>query len=239
MSFEMLVLMTPDECAEMLASMVGVHANGRPVRSVSSLAALAALPSNELARARLVSFTNPVIIPAEWLARIGYGAYNFHPGPPQFPGLAPAQMAVYLDAPLFGATVHHMIAEVDAGPIVACELCIVPPDARPFDLEVRAFALLVKALHALGPHLAQDPAPLASIPVTWARQKSSRRQIADLCAMTMDLAPDEMDRRIRAFADNGFGIELTLDVCGQRISLAGNPKLVAERTMHHAMGAIA
>lgn len=230
MSFEMLLLMTPAECAEMLGGMLGAYAGGRPIRTVSSRAELAALSPDELALARLISFTNPVIVPADCLARLGYGAYNFHPGPPQFPGLAPAQMAIYTDAALFGVTVHHMIAEVDAGPIVACEFCIVPPDARPFDLEVRAFALLAKALHALGAHLAHDPAPLPSIPVTWARQKSSRRQIAELCAMTMDLPPDEIDRRIRAFAGNGFGIDVTLDVGGQRVSLAGNSVFVADRT---------
>ncbi len=220
----------------MLAGVLAPHASGRTIRTVPSLAGLASLSPAELACSRLISFTNPVIVPADRLAQLGYGAYNFHPGSPQFPGLAPAQMAIYTDAALFGITVHHMIAEVDAGAIVACEFCIVPPDARPFDLEVRAFALLAKTLHALGPHLAQDPAPLPAIPVTWARQKSSRRQIAELCAMTMDLPHEEIDRRIRAFAGNGFGIDVTLDVGGQRIVLAGHSAFGADLTVQVAAG---
>ena len=61
-----------------------------------------------LARARLIAFATPVIVPGRILASLGYGAYNFHPGPPQYPGWAPAHFALYEQANEFGATVHAM-----------------------------------------------------------------------------------------------------------------------------------
>lgn len=223
MSFDTLLLMSPSDCGELLARILGEQVDCRPIRAVSSLAELRSVPSDELAGARLISFANPVIVPADILARLGYGAYNFHPGPPQYPGLAPAQMAIYEQAAIFGVTVHHMIEKVDAGPIVHAELCLVPPDAQPLDLEVRAFALLIKAFHQLSPHLTRDEAPLPAQPYTWRTEKSSRRMIRSLCTLTPDLPPDEIGRRIRAFAGNGFGIELAIAFHGHRFVLDGVP----------------
>ncbi len=221
MSFDTILLMSPSDCSSLLARILMEQPDCRPIRSVSTLADLQAVPRQVLSGARLMSFANPVIVPADILARLGYGAYNFHPGPPHYPGLAPAQMAVYENATIFGITVHHMIEKVDAGPIVHVDLCLVPPDATPLDLEMRAFALLAKAFNLLAPHLTQDPAPLPARPYTWRAEKSSRRLIRSLCAMTPDLPPDDINRRIRAFAGNAFGIDLTMEFDGHSFSLRG------------------
>lgn len=223
MSFDMLLLMTPSDCYRLLSRMLAEVPGTKPSRAVPTLADLQALSPDELARARLISFANPVIVPKDILAHLGYGAYNFHPGPPHYPGLAPAQMAVYENATIFGITVHHMIDKVDAGPIVHADLCLVPPHAAPLDLEMRAFALLAKAFTTLAPRLGRDPTALPPLPYTWRREKSSRRMIEALCAMTPDLPPDEIDRRLRAFAGNGFGIVPTLDVRGHLFRLSAAP----------------
>ncbi len=221
MSFDTILLMSPADCSSLLARILMEQPDCRPVRPVSTLADLQALPQQVLAGARLMSFANPVIVPADVLGQLGYGAYNFHPGPPHYPGLAPAQMAVYENATIFGITVHHMIEKVDAGPIVHADLCLVPPDATPLDLEMRAFALLAKAFNLLAPHLTRDPSPLPARPYTWRAEKSSRRRIRELCAMTPDLPPDDINRRIRAFAGNAFGIDLTMEIGGHRFCLNG------------------
>lgn len=237
MAFGTVLLMTPPDCTGLLAEILVPHAGGRDIRPVPDLAALMAVPPAIFPKARLVSFTNPWIVPPHVLAALGYGAYNFHPGPPHLPGLVPAPMAIYEASPLFGATVHHMIEKVDAGPIVAADVCPVPPDAMAFDLEVRAFALLARLFDGLAPHLAGDPAPLPAIPVTWGRRKSTRRMLEDLCTMTPDLAPDEVARRIRAFAGNGFGVDLTMTVHGHRFCLSGDPCPLPDATPRTTVGA--
>src|ERR1700722_13967653 len=63
-----------------------------------------ALDSDLLRRARLIAFVTADIVPPSVLARLGYGAFNFHPGPPSYPGWAPAHFALYDQAPVFGAT---------------------------------------------------------------------------------------------------------------------------------------
>jgi hypothetical protein len=63
--------------------------------SVTTAAELAALDPELLSCARLIAFVTPEIVPADILARLGYGAINFHPGPPSYPGWAPAHFALY------------------------------------------------------------------------------------------------------------------------------------------------
>src|SRR5665213_475214 len=85
---------------------------------VGSAAELAALDPDLLRRARLIAFVTAEIVPPSVLARLGYGAFNFHPGPPSYPGWAPAHFALYDEARQFGATLHVMVEQVDAGPII-------------------------------------------------------------------------------------------------------------------------
>ena len=58
------------------------------------------------------------IIPADCLAAFSHGAYNVHPGSPDYPGVAPEAWAAYEKADGFGATFHVMDEEVDAGAII-------------------------------------------------------------------------------------------------------------------------
>src|SRR5258707_14038024 len=78
---------------------------------------LAAIGPATLQRSRLVAFTSETIVPPHILHALGHGAYNFHPGPPAYPGWAPAHFALYDRARVFGATAHVMTERVDAGPI--------------------------------------------------------------------------------------------------------------------------
>ena len=62
-----------------------------------------------------------MIVPAEILNALPSPAYNFHPGPPDYPGIFPSVYALYDGAAAFGVTLNEMIREVDAGPIIAVE----------------------------------------------------------------------------------------------------------------------
>ncbi|QOZ54217.1 hypothetical protein [Bradyrhizobium sp. CCBAU 53338] len=72
---------------------------------------------------RLVAFASGVIVPPDLLARFGRGAYNFHPGPPAYPGWAPAHFALYDRADSFGVTVHAMAGRARA--VADAALCAV------------------------------------------------------------------------------------------------------------------
>ena len=78
--------------------MTGVLRRHNPrldVRPVKSPEELEAIEPKRARRARLVAFVTPVVVPARILAALGFGAYNFHPGPPHYPGWVPAHFAIY------------------------------------------------------------------------------------------------------------------------------------------------
>lgn len=150
---------------------------------------------------RLIAFCTPVIVPAARLAALNGPAYNFHPGPPEFPGRQPARHALYAGAQRFGATVHEMAARVDAGPIVAVEDWAITPDADGPRLDAEAYQALLRLFSRLADHLATDDAPLKASGHQWGHRRWAGRDIEGLQQIAADIGAEELERRIRAFGD--------------------------------------
>src|ERR1019366_1708599 len=116
--FDTIILLAGEAEQVALQAVLRGHNPLLTVISVGTSADLAALSSDLLEQARLIAFVTPEIVSKNTLARLGYGAFNFHPGPPSYPGWAPSHFALYQQATEFGATAHVMIERVDAGPVI-------------------------------------------------------------------------------------------------------------------------
>jgi methionyl-tRNA formyltransferase len=174
----------------------------------------AALDQACLSRARLIAFSTPIIVPRAILRSLGYGAYNFHPGPPQYPGWAPSHFALYEQVTEFGATAHLMAAQVDSGPIVDVASFAIPPDAGVLALEGLAYAHLARLFWTLAKRLATSAEPLSTKPLQWSGRKNSRQAYAAICDIPLDIAKDEFERRMRVFGGNHFGVAPTIHLHG-------------------------
>lgn len=130
---------------------------------------LAAIEPELLRRARLVSFSSTQTVPPAVLAALGYGAYHFHIGSPEYPGRTPAHAALSDRATQFGATVHRLVGEAEAGPIVDVELFAVPAEASAAGLNEIAYGLAIQMLWRLAPRLATQASPLVERAVRWGR----------------------------------------------------------------------
>jgi methionyl-tRNA formyltransferase len=184
------------------------------VQPVQTLADLDALDSNLLARSRLISFVTPVIVPADILHRLGYGAFNFHPGPPEYPGWAPSHFALYNRETEFGVTAHVMVEAVDAGAIIGVARFPIPPHLSVLGLEGLAYAHLAQLFWSMAELLSTDPAPPPALPVRWGAKKYSRRAYRALCEIPPDIPKDELDRRLKVFGGNHFGMAPTIHLHG-------------------------
>jgi methionyl-tRNA formyltransferase len=194
------------------------------VTPVGSAAELAALDSDLLSRARLIAFVTPEIVPPSVLAALGYGAFNFHPGPPSYPGWAPAHFALYDDARQFGATFHVMVEQVDAGPIIDVAFFPVPADISVFGLEGLAYAHLAQLFWRKAKSLATDAAPPPTLPIEWGSRKYSRRTYRAICDIPLDIPKAELDRRIKVFGGNHFGITPTIHLHGIEFRAVAPPR---------------
>jgi methionyl-tRNA formyltransferase len=214
--FDTIILLTGPAEQEALAAALRNHNPQLTIRQAEMLAELEALDPVLLQRARLIGFLTPVTVPGRVLGALGYGAYNFHPGPPDYPGWGPSHFAIYDGAKSFGATAHEMAAKVDAGPIVGVERCAIPPNTDVLELERLAFVMVARLFWRLAPALATQSEPLAPLPIRWRGRKSTRKTYRALCAIAPDISKDELDRRLHAFGDHHFGIHPTVTLHGYR-----------------------
>ncbi len=200
-----------------LAAVLREHNPALEVVPIGNAAALPPPGSPLLRRARIVAFAFPEIVPGPVLRAAGFGAYNLHPGPPGYPGWAPASWAAYEGAGRFGVTLHVMADRVDAGPIVAVEEFEVPPGIHARALEESAYAAAARLFWRMAPDLAAHAEPLPPGPWQWGQPRRTRRDYAAMCDLPADISEAELTRRLRGFGYGGDGAPVpAVTLFGQR-----------------------
>jgi methionyl-tRNA formyltransferase len=173
-----LVLLTGQVEQPVLASLLQRHNPALSVCPVGNRAELKVLDPLLLRGARLVAFCTSTVVPRAVLDQLAFGAYNFHPGSPHFPGNRAAHRALEQGARELGATAHVMVEKLDAGPIVGVERFQIPPGSSVNDLEQLVYVHLVQLFRRLAQPLACQIEPLATLPIGWTRTVRPRRNRA-------------------------------------------------------------
>jgi len=222
-SLSTLILLNSQEAAEKFAPIFRQHNEVLNILVATSIEALRAIPPEVLSRARLISICGSHIVPAEILRALGFSAFNFHPGPPSYPGWAPLNFALYDGVTGYGTTLHRMTERVDAGPIVALDLFPVPPDA---DIEMLSGLVrdsIGRLIQAFAKHLATSTAAFPAVPIPWARSRTTKRAFAAHCAVGPDIERRELLRRVRAFGPGDGHTVPNIDNWGYRFVLWPEP----------------
>jgi methionyl-tRNA formyltransferase len=207
----LLLLTGPTEAAA-LGPELRRHLPGGQVVAVNSLEAIEA-NLHPAAVTRLIAFCTAVIVPARILARLDAGAFNIHPGPPNYPGRYPACWGAYEGVHRFGATLHAMTPRVDEGAIVAVEWFAVEPGIAHTPLSDRSFRAAVDLFRRFAPALATTRDLPTDPTLVWS---GAKRRLADyfaMCRLPPDIDESEFARRRRAFADMP-GAQLSVELHG-------------------------
>jgi methionyl-tRNA formyltransferase len=212
--FDTILLLTGALEQVALLQLLGEHNPLLTVIPILDAAGLSDLDPDILHRARLIAFVTSVIVPGSFLSRLGYGAYNFHPGPPEYPGWAPAHFALYDGASAFGVTAHAMVEKVDAGPIIGVDRFRIADTDNVAKLEGRAYAHLARMFWSLSKALATQAEPFPALPVEWAPRKNTRRAYREICDIPLDISQDDLRRRLKVFGQNHFGMSPTIKLHG-------------------------
>jgi len=211
-----IVLLTQPEYAGLLM----------PFLRTSGADVVAVAERDELARAaetgsRLISFAAKVIVPAAILARFSGRAYNFHPGPPAYPGIFPSVFALYDGQREFAVTLHEMAPQVDSGPIVAVERFTLLPDHDRLGLDTLTFQTMLAMVAKWAPRLTDITTPLPHIPESWTGRHRTRADFNALCELGDNPTAQEFTRRLRAVGE-GPEHALTLSRFGRRFALVSD-----------------
>jgi hypothetical protein len=213
--FEGLVLLT--EAAEQVAlsRILTGHRQDLTVRSVGGIDELRGVEASFLRQARLIAFASNTIVPPDLLAGLGYGAYNFHPGPPNYPGIAPTHFALYDRATEFGVTLHAMAERVDTGMILDVASFAIPENCSVLGLCELTYSELIKLFMEWADPLAnRQSLPTPRPAIQWSGRRNSRRNYRAICDIPLDIGRDELWRRMQVFGASHYGIAPTVNLHG-------------------------
>ncbi len=199
MTISRVVLLTTEAEGAQLGAILHQHAPDLQVDVAPHLDALSTACLVQSPAPRLIAFCTSFIVPAPVLDAVMHPAYNFHPGPPTYPGSHAASFALYDQATRFGVTVHEMTARVDEGAIVAVDWFDIPNKARVDQLDVLAYRALAGQFHRLAPWLATKAEPLPPLDVQWSGVKHTKAEFNAMKNPPLDASEDEIRLRFRAF----------------------------------------
>ena len=90
----------------------------------------------------------------------------------------------------------------------------IPTGISVLGLEGLAYAHLAQFFWRMAKSLATDPKPPPTLPIKWGDKKYSRRAYRAICDIPLDIPKDELDRRLRVFGGNHFGMCPTINLHG-------------------------
>ena len=159
----------------------------------------------------IISYLSPWIIPSELLERSEKQNLNFHPGPPEYPGIGCTNFAIYDEAKTFGVTCHHMNPQVDTGKLVSVKRFPLYKTDSVYTLTQRCYAFILQQFYEVMSHFI-DSSPIPELREEWKRKPFKRQELNELCKITPDMSDSEINRRVRAVTfPNAPGAYIELD----------------------------
>lgn len=165
----------------------------------------------------IISYLSPWIIPPAVLNIAPQRAINFHPGPPEYPGIGCTNFAIYNGEKEFGVTCHVMNAAVDTGKILKIKRFELFTHDSVDTLTQRAYRHLSEVFVEMMPFLKTNTLPECH--ETWKRVPYRRQELNDLCALSLKMDAKEILRRVRALTFPNMPCAF-LEIEGKKIELS-------------------
>ncbi|MES2413230.1 MAG: formyltransferase family protein [Pseudomonadota bacterium] len=167
----------------------------------------------------LISYLCRWVVPTSLLAKARVAAINFHPAPPEYPGIGCNNFALYENASVYGATCHHMAAQVDTGRIIQVNRFLVAPEETVASLLERTYVTMAELFkQVMSSFLRTGDLPESG--ERWTRVPFTRLQFEELRRISPEMSPEEMRRRIRATYYPPWGPYVELN--GHKFQFTGN-----------------
>lgn len=144
----------------------------------------------------LISYCCRWIIPERVLKNVRT-SINFHPAPPEYPGIGAANFALYDNSDSYGVTCHHMKKEFDTGPIIRVIRFPIYEEDNVETLLTRAHDNQIVLFYEIMDMVFKGiNLPLSS--EKWSENIHTREELNSLGVLDFKMSIDEIKRRIRA-----------------------------------------
>lgn len=146
----------------------------------------------------IFSYLSPWIIPGCLLQAAKKGAINWHPGPPEYPGIGCTNFAIYDDAKQFGITCHYMLPKVDTGKIIEVRRFPVLKNDTVLSITQKCYSLILISFYQMVEHISITGKPLPACGEKWKRKPYTRKELDALSEIKPAMPVAEIEKRIKA-----------------------------------------
>jgi methionyl-tRNA formyltransferase len=145
----------------------------------------------------IISYLSPWIIKASLLKRAKIASINFHPGPPEYPGIGCTNFAIYNREKVFGVACHHMNRKVDTGKIIAVKRFPLNKSDVVYSLTQKCYKHILSLFYDIM-DIVINGRKLPEIKENWTRKPYKRFELNELCRITTDMNEKEIKRRVKS-----------------------------------------
>ena len=144
----------------------------------------------------IFSWLSPWIVPKKTLDLTKYYNINFHPGPPEYPGIGCFNFALYNQEQKYGVTCHIMEPKVDKGDIIGVRKFQISNDSV-LSLSLKSYDAMFALFKEVVDYIIQyNKTPETN--ETWQRSPYQRQDLEALCMLDLTMDKKEIEKRIRA-----------------------------------------
>jgi methionyl-tRNA formyltransferase len=143
------------------------------------------------------SYLSPSIIPNSLLERTTKGAINWHPGPPEYPGIGCTNFAIYNHEKEFGITCHFMAKKVDTGKVIEVKRFSILQNDTVFSITQKCYTHILSSFYSIVEKISNNEQLPLSIE-NWKRKPYTRKELDALCVIEQDMEIEEIERRIKS-----------------------------------------
>jgi len=155
------------------------------------------ITSNEWQGDYIISFLSPWIVSEDLLNNTRKKALNFHPGTPKYGGIGCYNFAIYNEEKEYGVMCHEMEKKVDSGKIIKVRNFPIGKDETVVSLKERSMKNLLALFYEIT-DLIKKGKELPISKEQWGEKTYTRKDLQNLCKITLDMSETEILKRIRA-----------------------------------------
>lgn len=145
----------------------------------------------------LISYLSSWIIPGSLLSKTKLWNINFHPGPPEYPGIGCFNFAIYNNERTYGVTSHLMCEKVDSGKIIGVKKFPLSKSDSVYTLSLKSYKHMLSLFFKVMDFILKKN-KLPNCNETWKRRAYTRKGLEALCKIRPNMAKREIKRRIKA-----------------------------------------
>ena len=145
----------------------------------------------------LISYISPWIIPKAILNRTKLWNINFHPGPPEYPGIGCFNFAIYNAVNMYGVTAHLMNEKVDTGKLLGVKYFPLLKSDSVHALSIKSYENMLSLFYEVMDFILENKS-LPRCDKVWQKTPYRRSELEDLCRITPDMTKTDIKRRIKA-----------------------------------------